>query len=119
MTPEKLKDFATKTLDSHKAEDIVTIDLKGKSSLTDYMIIATGKSSRQVTAMAKKLREAFGDKGLTVRTEGLDNGDWAVVDAGDVIIHIFRPEVRDFYEPEKIWGVDYSAVDYTVFMSAS
>ncbi len=118
MTPEKLRDFATKSLDNDKAEDIVTIDLKGKSSIADYMIVATGKSSRQVSSMAKKLREALSGKGYLVRTEGLENGDWAIVDAGDVVVHIFRPEVREFYELEKIWGVDYSAVDYTVFMSA-
>lgn len=83
------------------------------------MIIASGKSSRQVSSAAKKLRETFGDNGRLVRTEGIENGDWAVVDAGEVVVHVFRPEVREFYELEKIWGIDYSAVDYTVFMSAN
>ena len=103
-SPEKLKAMVEKSLDADKAEDITTIDLRGHSVLADYMVIASGRSSRQVSALAEKLRDRLKSKGVTgIRLEGIDKGDWAVVDAGDIIIHIFRPEVRDYYDLEKMW----------------
>jgi ribosome-associated protein len=102
-----LRDIITGMLDDDKAEDIVVIELAGKSSLGDYMVIATGRSNRQVAAMAdhivKRLKE-LGIKGVT--PEGLRQRDWVLVDAGDIIVHLFRPEVRQFYNLEKMWGAD-------------
>ena len=93
-----------KSLDEDKAEDIVCIDLSGDSALTDYMIIASGTSSRHVGALADKLKERLHARGIkSVNTEGLSQCDWVVIDAGDVIIHLFRPEVREFYNIEKMW----------------
>jgi ribosome-associated protein len=92
-------------LDDGKAEDVVTIDLTGKSSIADSMVIATGRSQRQVVALAEKLREALHAAGCgRVAIEGLPHGDWVLIDAGDVIVHLFRPEVRTFYNLEKMWG---------------
>lgn len=95
------------SLDDSKAEDIVSIDLHGKTNLADTMIIATGRSNIHVGAIADRLIKAFKDtRRATPRVEGLRNCDWVLVDAGDVIVHIFRPEVRQFYNLEKMWGVD-------------
>jgi ribosome-associated protein len=92
------------SLDDDKAEDIVTIPLAGKSEMADHMVIAAGRSSRQVAAISEKLADRLKqDLGLVVRTEGKDLGDWVLIDAGDVIVHIFRPEVREFYQLEKMW----------------
>lgn len=92
------------TLDAEKAEDIVQIDLRGKSSVADHMVVCSGRSTRQVTALAEKLSEALKETlGRTARTEGKAQGDWVLLDAGDVIVHIFRPEVREFYQLEKMW----------------
>ena len=92
------------TLDAEKAEDIVRIDLRGKSAVADHMIVCSGRSTRQVTALAEKLSEKLKDRlGRSARTEGKSQGDWVLLDAGDVIVHIFRPEVRDFYQLEKMW----------------
>lgn len=92
------------SLEDDKAEDIVVIPLAGKSEMADHMVIATGRSSRQVTAIAEKLADRLkSDRGVGVRTEGKDLGDWVLIDAGDVIVHVFRPEVRDFYQLEKMW----------------
>ena len=106
-TPDQLRDLVATTLDDHKAEDIVVIDLKGKSSIADFMVIATGRSNRQVAAMAdhivSRLKE-LGIKGIT--PEGLRQRDWVLIDAGDVIVHLFRPEVRSFYNLEKMWGAE-------------
>lgn len=92
------------SLDDDKAEDVVQIDLRGKTTIGDYMVIASGRSTRQVSAIADKLverlKEAFG---RICKIEGKDTGDWVLIDAGDVIVHIFRPEVRDFYQLEKMW----------------
>ncbi|WP_051609579.1 ribosome silencing factor [Terasakiella pusilla] len=96
--------MAVTSLDDDKAKDIVTIDLAGKSSLADHLVIASGTSQRQVVAMAEHLMEklkAAGMKGLVA--EGKDQGDWVVLDAFDVIVHLFRPEVREFYNLEKMW----------------
>ena len=92
------------SLEDDKAEDIVTIPLAGKSEMADHMVIATGRSSRQVSAISEKLVDRLKQEaGLVARTEGRDLGDWVLIDAGDVIVHVFRPEVRDFYQLEKMW----------------
>ena len=92
------------SLEDDKAEDIVTIPLAGKSEMADHMVIATGRSSRQVSAISEKLVDRLRhEAGLVARTEGRDLGDWVLVDAGDVIVHVFRPEVRDFYQLERMW----------------
>lgn len=96
-----------KSLDDDKAKDLVVIDLAGKTSLADYMVVATGQSSRQVGAMADHLLRKLKKLGLgSVPVEGQASCDWVLVDAGDVIIHLFRPEVREFYDIEKLWQVD-------------
>jgi len=100
-----LLDLAEKTLDDGKAEDIVAIDLHGKSGIADYMLIATGRSQRQVVALAERLLAALKDAGHgRASVEGLTHGDWVLIDAGDVIVHLFRPEVRRYYNLEKMWG---------------
>jgi ribosome-associated protein len=94
-------------LDEAKAEEIVSIPLAGKSSIGDHMVIASGRSDRHVGAIADQMRKKLKDQGYdNVRVEGLEACDWVLVDAGDVIIHIFRPEVRDFYNLEKMWSAD-------------
>lgn len=91
-------------LEDAKALEIVTIDLAGKSSIGDYMLVASGRSNRHVSAIADKLAKHFKENGLgRVRVEGKDNSDWVLIDAGNIIIHIFRPEVREFYNIEKMW----------------
>ena len=97
-------DHILTSLDADKAEDIVQIDLRGKSAIGDYMVICSGRSSRQVAAMAEKLVDKLKhDLGRASRTEGKETGDWVLIDTGDVIVHVFRPEVRDFYQLEKMW----------------
>jgi ribosome-associated protein len=92
------------SLDDDKAEEVVEIDLRGKSEMADYMVICSGRSSRQVTAIAEKLVDRLKEElGLVCKVEGKDVGDWVLIDAGDVIVHVFRPEVREFYQLEKMW----------------
>ena len=99
-------------MDDHLAENIVVINLDGKSTIGDYMVIATGHSSRQVITLAEHLTKALKEKGLIgIRPEGIQQGDWVLIDAGDVIIHLFRPEVREFYGLEKMWEADFSDLD--------
>ncbi len=94
-------------LDDAKAEQIVTIDLKEKSSIGDFMIIATGRSDRHVGAIAEQLQRKLKDEGHgRVRAEGMPQCDWVLIDTGDIIVHVFRPEVRDFYNLEKMWSAD-------------
>jgi ribosome-associated protein len=94
-------------LDGDQAEDIVSIDLAGKTSIADFMIVASGRSTRHIGAMAERLREALKSRGApVVEIEGMPQNDWVLIDAGDVIVHLFRPEVRSFYNLEKMWGVD-------------
>ena len=101
---DSLLDAVLASLDDDKAEDVVQIDLRGKSEIGDYMVIATGRSTRQVTAMAEKLVDRLkASHGVLSRVEGRDTGDWVLIDAGDVIVHLFRPEVREFYQLEKMW----------------
>ncbi|MEH6475563.1 MAG: ribosome silencing factor [Sneathiella sp.] len=100
----KLCDIVQSCLEDNKAEQVVTIDLTGKTSFADFMIIANGRSTRHVGALADFLKDAIRDAGFGVaHIEGKSNCDWVLVDVGDVIVHIFRPEVRDFYNLEKIW----------------
>lgn len=92
-------------LDDDQAQDIVTIDLKGKSSIADHMVIASGRSTRQVAAIAQKLAEKIKQAGFgPVKLEGLPAADWVLLDAGDIVVHLFRPEVRSFYNLERMWG---------------
>lgn len=94
------------SLDDAKAEEIVAIELAGKTSIADEMIIASGRSNVHVGAIAERVIKACKDVGVTPRVEGLPACDWVLVDAGDVIVHLFRPEVRQFYNLEKMWGGD-------------
>jgi ribosome-associated protein len=94
-------------LEDGKAEDVVVIELGGKSSIADHMIIATGRSARQVVALAERLAAALREAGHgRPAVEGLRLGDWVLIDAGDLIVHVFRPEVRGYYNLEKMWGAD-------------
>ncbi|GAB5390044.1 MAG: ribosome silencing factor [Alphaproteobacteria bacterium] len=103
---EHVRSTVMAQLEDDKAEDLVSIDLSGKSSIADFMIIASGSSSRKVSAMADHLTESLKAAGVTpVRMEGKANADWVLIDAGDVIIHLFRPEVREFYRLEDMWGL--------------
>lgn len=102
---QRLLDLVTKSLEDDKAEDLVVIDLARKSTIADHMVVASGRSTRQVGAMAEHLREKIKDAGLgNVSTEGTARCDWVLIDGGDVIVHIFRPEVRAFYNLEKMWS---------------
>ncbi|MDO1584760.1 ribosome silencing factor [Rhizobium oryzicola] len=93
------------SLEDSKAEDIVTINIAGKSALGDYMVVVSGRSNRHVTAIAEHLLSDLKDEGFgSARVEGLDSGDWVLIDSGDVIIHVFRPEIREFYNIEKMWA---------------
>lgn len=107
MDPEELRTLIEKSLDDDQAESPVTINLAGKTSFADYMVVASGRSTRHVGSMAENLRErlkAAGVKGIGI--EGFPQCDWVLVDAGDIIVHLFRPEVRTFYNLEKMWGID-------------
>lgn len=95
------------SLDDSKAEDTISIDIQGKSALGDYMIVTSGRSHRHVGAIADRLLRELKDKGLgSCKVEGLQSCDWVLIDTGDLIIHIFRPEVRGFYGIEKMWQID-------------
>lgn len=104
-TPAALHDLVLQSLDDDQAQEVVSIPLEGKSSVADYMVIASGRSTRQVAAMAQKLAERIKHGGFGhVRIEGLPAADWVLIDAGDVVIHLFRPEVRTFYNLERMWA---------------
>ena len=107
---EPLLALVLESLDDDQAQEVVTIPLEGKSSIADHMIVASGRSSRQVTAIAQKLAERIKHAGYgSPKIEGLPAADWVVVDAGDVIVHVFRPEVRSFYNLERMWGFGEAA----------
>lgn len=103
-TSEQLLAAVLASVDDDKAEEVVQIDLRGRSDVADYMVICSGRSSRQVAAisekLAERLKEAFR---IHVKMEGKETGDWVLIDSGDVIVHVFRPEVREFYQLEKMW----------------
>ncbi len=104
MTSESLLEAILSSLSDDKAEDIVQIDLRGKTAMADYMVVGSGRSTRQVAAISDKLTERLKERfGLSVRTEGKETADWVLVDTGDVVVHVFRPEVREFYQLEKMW----------------
>ena len=104
LSSEKLLDIIITSLEDDKAEEIVKINLKGKSEMADYMVVASGRSTRQVAAIADHLVTMLKqDHGRASKIEGKDAGDWVLIDTGDVIVHVFRPEVREFYQLEKMW----------------
>ncbi|HEU0222511.1 MAG TPA: ribosome silencing factor [Paracoccaceae bacterium] len=101
---DNLLSLVLSSLEDDKAEDVVHVDLRGKSTVADHMVIASGRSTRQVAAIAEKLMQRLKDmRGLIARAEGLEAADWVLIDAGDVVVHVFRPEVREFYQLEKMW----------------
>ncbi len=109
-TQKPLIDLILDTLDDAKAEETVAVDITGKSSLADHMIVTSGRSQRHVGAVADQVVNALRENGYgKPRVEGLPHCDWVLVDAGDVILHIFRPEVREFYSLEKMWQADFAA----------
>ena len=100
-----LKEIVTVSLEDDKAQKVVVIDLKGKTAIADYMVVASGTSQRQVSTMAEHLRKKFKSLGVkSVSVEGMSQGDWVLIDGGDIIVHLFRPEIREFYDLEKLWG---------------
>lgn len=102
-------------MDDDKAQDIVCIDLRGKSSVADSLIIASGRSHRHVGALADHVLRALKEKGFgKAKVEGLPSCDWVLIDVGDVVVHIFRPEVRSFYNIEKIWSVSATGAGHTI-----
>ncbi|MFT6579610.1 MAG: ribosome silencing factor [Alphaproteobacteria bacterium] len=104
-SPKDTLSLIETSLDDDQATDIVIVDLSGKTSIADFMVIATGQSTRQVSAMADHISRKLKETGLRgIATEGQTNNDWVLIDAGDVIVHLFRPEVRDFYNLEKLWS---------------
>ncbi len=110
MSGDAILDLVLQSLEDDKAEDIVQIDLRGRSSMADHMVIATGRSSRQVGAIAQKLLDRLKERfRLSARVEGKETGDWVLIDTGDVVVHVFRPEVREFYQLEKMWQMPAGA----------
>jgi len=111
QTPErKMIDVVLQSLEDAKAEQTVSIDIAGKSSLADHMVVTSGRSNRHVSAVADQVVKALRENGFDKpRVEGLPYADWVLVDGGDVIVHIFRPEVREFYNIEKMWQADFAA----------
>ena len=106
LSPDQLLQAIIATLEDRLAEDAVVISLSGKSTIADYMVVASGRSSRQVAALAETLVQKLKDLGMKgLRPEGMGQADWVLIDAGDVIVHLFRPEVRAFYNLEKMWDV--------------
>ena len=104
VNSEELLALILTQLDDDKAEEVVQIDLRGKTQIGDYMVVCSGRSTRQVSSIAEKLAQKVKDEtGRTAKTEGKDVGDWVLIDTGDVIVHVFRPEVREFYQLEKMW----------------
>ena len=105
--PNRLLSVVLDTLEDAKAENVVCIDIKGKTSIGDQMVVASGRSQRHVGAVADHLVRKLKDEGFgRARVEGLPHCDWVLIDAGEVIVHIFRPEVREFYNLEKMWSAD-------------
>jgi ribosome-associated protein len=104
-SPEEVLQTILSRLDDQKATDTTRIDLKGKTTIADYMVVTCGRSHRHVGAIAENVVEALQKRGVSrVRVEGLPHCDWVLIDANDVIVHVFRPEVREFYSLEKMWA---------------
>ena len=104
MKKQDILQIVLKTLEDNKAEDVVQIDLQGKTSIADHMVVATGNSQRHVAAVAEYVYQALKDNGFKSVMEGQEKADWVLIDAYDVIVHIFRAEVREFYNIEKMWS---------------
>ena len=104
LQPDELHKLILQSLDDDQAQEVVSIPLQGKSSIADYMVVASGRSSRQVASMAQKLAERIKKAGRNAHIEGLPSADWVLIDAEDVVVHLFRPEVRSFYNLERMWG---------------
>ena len=104
LAVDALHALVMQSLDDDQAQEVVSIPLEGKSSIADHMVVASGRSSRQVASMAQKLAERIKKAGRNARIEGLPSADWVLIDAEDVIIHLFRPEVRSFYNLERMWA---------------
>jgi len=104
--PQALLEVVTRSLDDDKAEDITVIDLADKTSIADYMVVASGRSGRQVSALADHLIRTLKELGMLPKVEGKANSDWVIVDAASIVVHLFRPEVRTFYNLEKMWSQD-------------
>lgn len=114
MSEEALR-TVLESLDDSKAEDVVSIDVTGKTPLADHMVVASGRSHRHVGAVADRLLRDLKDAGMgTPRVEGMSHCDWVLIDTGDVIVHLFRPEVREFYNLEKMWSADQPASIHVV-----
>ncbi|MBQ7285790.1 MAG: ribosome silencing factor [Alphaproteobacteria bacterium] len=101
---EQILDIITKALDDGKAQDVIVMDLQGKTSIANYMIIASGTSNRQVASLADSVQQKLKDAKFKSVVEGKEKADWVLIDAFEVIVHIFRPEVREFYSIEKMWS---------------
>ena len=112
---DKTLNMILSRLDDMKAEETVTIDLRGKSAFSDYMIVTSGRANRHVGAIAENVEKVLKESGITkIHVEGLPNCDWVLIDCGDVVVHIFRPEVRTFYNIEKMWSLSPSGTGHTV-----
>jgi ribosome-associated protein len=108
---DKTLNLILSRLDDMKAEETVTIDLRGKSAFSDYMIVTTGRANRHVGAIAENVAKSLKENGIkSLHIEGLPNCDWVLIDSGDVIVHVFRPEVREFYNLERLWTQGPTAV---------
>ena len=102
---DKTLNMILSRLDDMKAEETITIDLRGKSAFSDYMIVTSGRANRHVGAIAENVTKALKENGVkTIHVEGLSNCDWVLIDSGDVVVHVFRPEVREFYNLERLWA---------------
>lgn len=101
---DRILEIITSTLDDGKAEDVTVIDLKGKTSIANQMVVASGTSQRHVASLAEKIKENLKAEGFKSVSEGEERADWVLIDAFDVIVHIFKPEVREFYNLEKMWN---------------
>lgn len=112
---QRLLELVLNSLDQDQANDVISIDLEGKTTIADFMVVTEGRSRRQVTAMAAHITEKVKKAGFApCRVEGLPRADWILIDGGDVIVHIFRPEVRTFYNIEKMWTADFPAEGMSV-----
>lgn len=112
IDPKTVRDHVLEILGTQSADDIVTIDLAGKSSIADFMIVASGRSNRHVSALADYVQRGLKELGhAKLGVEGMVQCDWVLIDAGDVILHLFRPEVREYYDLEKMWSLPTMGVD--------
>jgi ribosome-associated protein len=110
MNSEQMRDFAIAALDDIKAVNVIALDVRRASSVTDYMLIASGTSDRHVRSIVNSVVEAARERGIKpLGIEGEVHGQWALVDLGDVIVHVMKPDVREFYQLEKLWGFDSAA----------